>query len=66
MQYLVTVCDVSPLVEDKNGENCLTLAIKNRKRDAAMWLVNLNQFAFEQIIPRRGFNYFAYALVKGQ
>jgi len=29
-------------------------------------LVQLNLFPLDQIIPRRGFNYFAYALVKGQ
>lgn len=66
VEYLVTVCRVSPLTEDVNRENALTLAIKNRKREVAIWLINLNQFALNEIIPRRGFNYFAYALVKGQ
>lgn len=57
---------VDVLTEDLNEENCLTLAIKNRKRDVALWLVNLNKFPLHQVIARRGFNYFAYALVKGQ
>ena len=57
-------CD--PLDEDKNGENCLTLAIKNRKRDMALWLLKIDRFRLEQTISKRGFNYFSYALVKGQ
>ena len=65
VEYLVKACGVSPLEVDRNDENCLTLAIKNRKRELAVWLVNLDVFTLTEIIPRRGFNYFAYALVKG-
>ncbi len=65
VEYLIKEKGISALVEDKNKENCLTLAIKNRKRDVALWLVNLNKFPLHEIIARTGFNYFAYALVKG-
>lgn len=57
-------CD--PLSEDKNQENCLTLAIKERKREMAIFLVNTGRFELDKILKKRGFNYFAYALVKGQ
>lgn len=44
VEYLVNECDVDPLSEDRNGENCLTLAIKNRKRDVGIWLVGTCRF----------------------
>ena len=66
VDYLVSVCESDPLEEDRNGENCLTLAIKNRKRDVAIWLVRTGKFEIQGLIKRRGFNYFAYALIKGQ
>ena len=66
VQYLVQVCSVDPLAEDRNGENCLTLAIKNKKREIGEWLVNTGNFPLHEQINRRDFNYFAYALVKGQ
>jgi len=66
VEYLINECGADPCAEDKNQENCLTLAIKNRNRDVALWLVATDKFALDSIIKRRGFNYFAYALVKGQ
>lgn len=66
VKYLIEERGVNPKDEDRNEENCLTLAIKNRKRAVALMLVQLNVYPLDQIISRRGFNYFAYALVKGQ
>ena len=66
IKYLMNEHGANPKDEDRNGENCLTLAIRNRKRDVALFFLELGIFSLEQIIPRRGFNYFAYALVKGQ
>lgn len=66
VEYLMTVCGVDPTAQDRNGENCLTLAIKNRKRDVAIWLIRTGKFPLVQTIHRRGFNYFSYAIVKGQ
>ena len=66
VEYLVTICGCDPVAEDRNGENCLTLAIKNRKREVAAYLISTGKFPLVQSIHRRGFNYFAYAVVKGQ
>ena len=57
---------MDPNVEDANGENCFTLAIKNRRRDLAIWLVQSQHFRLHECIRPHGFNYFAYALIKGQ
>lgn len=32
----------------------------------ALWLLKTDRFQLDQVIRNRGFNYFAYALVKGQ
>ena len=66
VDYLVREKGCDPKEEDRNFENCLTLAIKNRKREMASYLIKTGQFKLDQVIRRRGFNYFAYALVKGQ
>ena len=65
VEYLMRHHECDPQVQDKNEENCLTLAIKNRKRDIAIWLVKQKRFPLEKVLRKRGFNYFAYALVKG-
>ena len=65
VEYLMRVHGCDPTDEDKNEENCLTLAIKNKKREMAIWLVKTDRFPLDEE-TRRGFNYFAYALVKGQ
>ena len=66
VEYLIKMHGCNPLDVDSNEENCLTLAIKNRKREVAIWLVKSDQFPLGSVIRRRGFNYFAYSLVKGQ
>ena len=66
VEYFMSEHGCDPLVEDKNKDNCLTLAIKNKKRDMALWLLKTNRFPLDEIIEGRGFNYFSYALVKGQ
>ena len=65
VEYLISEHRCDPLDEDKNAENCLTLAIKNRKREMALWLLKIDRFQLDEVIRKRGFNYFAYALVKG-
>ena len=65
VEYLIREKGCDPRIEDRNYENCLTLAIKNRKREMASYLVKTGKFKLESVIRRRGFNYFAYALVKG-
>ena len=44
VEYLISEHQCDPLEEDKNAENCLTLAIKNRKRDMALWLLKTDRF----------------------
>ena len=44
VEYLISEHRCDPLVEDKNAENCLTLAIKNRKREMALWLLKTDRF----------------------
>lgn len=66
VEYLISEHGCDPRDEDRNSENCLTLAIKNRKREMALWLVKTDRFELNEVIEKRGFNYFAYALVKGQ
>ena len=66
VEFLFFDCGVDIKTEDKNGENSLSLAIKNRKTELAVWLVKTDLFKLNEIIKRSGFNYFAYALIKGQ
>ena len=66
VKYLVSIYSVDPKTEDRNGENCLTLAIKNRKRDVAVWLAKSEHFQLHETCKRGNLNYFAYALIKGQ
>ena len=65
LRYLVNqqCCDVSK--KDRNGEDCLSLAIKNKRRTVANWLISTNLFKLDAVMDK-GFNYFAYAVVKGQ
>lgn len=65
LQWLVDVKGCDPRDQDKNNENCLSLAIKNKKRNVASWLIKSNRFEVNTVMEK-GFNYFAYALVKGQ
>lgn len=44
VEYLISEHRCDPLDEDKNSENCLTLAIKNRKREMALWLLKTDRF----------------------
>ena len=66
VEYLMQMHGCDPTEEDRNGENCLTLAIKNRMREVAIALIKSDRFPLAQPIENRGFNYFAYSLVKGQ
>ena len=66
VEYLITEQGCDPLEKDKNGEDCLCLAIKNKRRAVASCLIKTNRFPLEKIMEIKGFNYFAYSLVKGQ
>ena len=57
-------CD--PSETDKNQEDCLTLAIKHKHLKVAQYLIQSGKFDFTKVLAVKGFNYFAYALVKGQ
>ena len=66
LEYLINEMKIDPATKNGKGEDCLTIAISNKMREVATWLVMTDKFQLEQIEERRGFNYFAYALVKGQ
>lgn len=57
-------CD--PTETDKNHEDCLTLAIKHKQLKVADYLIKSERFDLTKVLAVKGFNYFAYALVKGQ
>ena len=51
---------------DNNEEDCLTLSIKEKHTELSNYLVNLKKFDLSHVKERSGFNYFSYAIVKGQ
>ena len=66
VQYLIEEHGCDPTVRDANKEDCLTLAVKSKRRDVAKYLINSGKFDITKIHEEKGFNYFAYSLVKGQ
>lgn len=65
VKYFMEECGLDPTVTDKNHEDCLTLAIKQKAREVAQYLINSGKFDLKKVLEYKGFNYFAYALVKG-
>ena len=51
---------------DLNDEDCLTLAIKDKHTRLSNYLISLGKFNLKHVKSRSGFNYFSYAVVKGQ
>ena len=51
---------------DNNEEDCLTLSIKAKQTEMSNYLVNSKKFVLSHVNKRLGFNYFSYAVVKGQ
>lgn len=66
LQFLVEEKGADPTQVDKNQEDSLTLAIKSKQQEVGTYLVISDRFNIERINKRTGFNYFAYAVVKGQ
>jgi hypothetical protein len=65
LQFLVEEKGADPTQVDKNQEDSLTLAIKSKQQEVGTYLVISDRFNIERINKRTGFNYFAYAVVKG-
>lgn len=51
--------------QDKTKEDALTMAIQSRHEETAIYLVEQKAFDLSATSQRTGFNYFAYALLKG-
>lgn len=66
LKYLIEEHGAEPQLEDKNCEDALTLAIKSKQQGVGQYLVGLNKFDMGKQNKRSGFNYFSYAVVKGQ
>ena len=65
IKFMVEEVNCDPCERDKNSEDCLSLAIKSKKKDVANYLIKTGKFDLLQVLELKGFNYFAYALVKG-
>ena len=66
VDYLIKERKCDPTIVDFNEEDCLTLSIKEKQTELSNYLVNLGKFNLKNVKERSGFNYFAYAVVKGQ
>ena len=66
VDYLIKELKCDPTTVDFNEEDCLTLSIKEKQTEVSNYLVNLGKFNLKHVKERSGFNYFAYAVVKGQ
>jgi ankyrin repeat protein len=65
LQHLMEECKSDPTETDKNLEDCLTLAIKNKHPKLASFLIKTDRFDLTKVLAVKGFSYFSYALVKG-
>ena len=66
VEYLCRDLKIDPSVTNNNSEDCLCLAIRGKKRDCAKFFVNDARFDLTKSIEGKGFNYLAYAIVKGE
>ena len=64
--YLTDQQGVDPAESDKNHEDCLTLAIKEKFHELSVYLIGTKRFDLRKKNERSGFDYFSYAVVKGQ
>jgi ankyrin repeat protein len=66
LKFLILEMGADPTLSDKNHEDCLSIAIKAKHFPISQFLIGLKKYDPDKLNQRSGFNYFSYALVKGQ